>query len=164
MSKMRWLLIHTSLASVTNGAAAPATGTGGLVSCADSPFCSGPCTTMKEASLINLQVRIGGVSLFENPIVYNYDMFINHLRGAYSLNGGLELGLSSGLLDERKWSAGYGYVFVDLSRYENASQDEISKGLEVIGTNNSLAPVDYTFYVGHEQSFTLHTATGRVTM
>lgn len=149
-SRMRGLLIAPSLASVVNGAALPAT-SGGLVSCAESPFSSSPATCMKMASLINLQIKVGHKSLWETPRSYDYDMAMSEMR----------LG-ASGILGLKEWSSAYGYIYVDLSRYANDGDDMQSKGLEVIGTNNSLLSCDYNFFLFYENSFTLNVSTGKV--
>lgn len=154
VSKRRWLLIHTSIAAATNG--------NELIQPLNSPFTSSPATLLKEGSISNLQILIGGSPLFEDPKTYTYDMFMNEIRGAKSLYGGLEMGLSSGLLDERMWSEGHGWIFIDLSRAENAAADVASKSVEVKGTNNGQMAMDVRFFLAHEETFTLNTSTGKV--
>jgi len=163
-SKMRWLLIHTSLSSVANGAANANAVGGGVCAPMNSPFSSSPTTCMKHASLTNLQILVGGKPLYETPKSYTYQMFLEEIRGANSINGGLQLGLSSGLLDQRMWEEGYGYIFIDLSRYETDNEDLVSKPLEVRATNNTLNVCDYNFILGHEEEFTLNTASGKIEM
>ena len=163
-SKMRWLLIHTSLSSAVNGGANATDVGGGVCSTMNSPFSSSPTTCMKHASLTNLQILVGGKPLYETPKSYTYQMFLEEIRGANSINGGLQLGLSSGLLDQRMWEEGYGYIFIDLSRYETDNEDLVSKPLEVRATNNTLNVCDYQFYLGTEAEFTLNTASGKIEM
>lgn len=157
LSKMRWLLIHTSLNQAVNGSE-------GNVHPFNSPFTSCPMTTCKHASISDFQVKIAGSPLYENPKTYTYDMFMNEIRGANSLYGGLQLGLSSGLLNERMWSEGYGYIFVNLNDWckETEVQDATNRAIEVLGRNNTKKTVDYHFWVGIEQEFTLNSSTGKV--
>ena len=163
LSNIRWLLLCPHLSSITNGSSAPSNTTGGVCSVSESPFTSAPATCMPHASVTNFQIKVGGKPLWDSPRVYDYDMFMNEVRGNVSMNGGLQLGLSSGLIDQRKWAHGYGYIFVDLSRYGSDAEDLVSKGIRISGTNNTRCPVDYVCYIGHQQSFEISTSTGRIT-
>jgi hypothetical protein len=163
-SKMRYLLIHTSLSAGVNGAANATDLVGGVCSTANSVFSSSPATCMPYASLTNIQCLVGGQPLYETPLTYTYEQFQQHFRGFASMNGGLANGLSTGIISEREWDTGYGYVVIDLSRYETDAADNVSKPLEVRATNNSSCTVDLNFFLMTEAEFSISTTTGKVTM
>ena len=169
VSKPRWLLIHTSLSSRINGSSGAtdttfANGnTLGAFSTLNSPFSSSPATTLKSASITNLNIRVGGVNHYkQNNVNYSYEMYLNEIRTAGSIQGGEELGLSSGILSEKQWSEGYGYIFVDLSRSVNAAQDTMPRSVEIVGTNNSLNMVDLMCWIGYEKQIDLNVSTGKL--
>ena len=82
-----------------------------------------------------------------------------------SLNGGLMPGLTSGLIDIEAFESGYGYIYVDLSRYSaNEQMDNTPRNIEIIGRNNSINMVEQYIFVLTEREFTLNCATGKVSM
>ena len=81
-------------------------------------------------------------------------------RQANAVNGGLYLGLSSGILSQSDFENGYGFVYVDLSRNISQASDDTSRSIQVVGLNSSAVMVDYYCIVGYERSITLSTSTG----
>ena len=81
-------------------------------------------------------------------------------RQSNAINGGLSLGMSSGLLNQSDFENGYGYVYVDLSRKISQSSDDISRSIQIVGTNSSAVSVDYYCICGYERELTLSTSTG----
>ena len=77
-----------------------------------------------------------------------------------AVNGGLSLGLSSGLLSQSDFENGYGFVYVDLSRKISQASDDISRSIQVVGLNSSAVMMDYYCIIGYERSITLITSTG----
>ena len=168
VSKPRWLLIHMALAGKINGSANAtdtvfASGNATAFSTLESPFSSSPATTVKNASMTSFNVKVGGVNLYtQNNVSYTYEMYLNEIRSAGAIQGGHELGLSSGILSEKKWSSGYGYIFVDLSRNETIARDVMPRSIEIVGTNNTLNMVDIRAWIGYEKQIDLNVSTGKV--
>jgi hypothetical protein len=55
---------------------------------------------------------------------------------------GMTLGMSSGLLDQLDYEARYRFLVSDLSRCPSEASDNISKSIQVIGTNSGKYPID----------------------
>jgi len=170
LSKIRGLLISTHLASSINGSStATATSfsagnSAGAFSVMNSPFSSAPATCMKNASITQFNVRLGGVPVYPQNQDYTYEMFAEN-KMVNSLNGGLMTGLTSGLIDIEDFESGYGYIYVDLSRYSaNEQMDNTPRNIEIIGRNNSINMVEQYIFVLTEREFTLNCATGKISM
>ena len=164
ISKARWLLMVTSLSASVNGS----TGVGSYVagnapfSTFLSPFTSSPCTNVKGCSWTNFQVKVAGKNFYPSAISYSYDMYLQEMR-QLGVNGGLVQGVSSGLISLTDWeSGGYAFVYVDLSRKPDIATDQMSRSIEVSGTNNCLAMVDVVVYCGYSKDFTINTITGKL--
>jgi len=82
------------------------------------------------------------------------------VRGSNAINGGIGLGLSSGILSQQDWESGYRYIYVDLSRKASQAQDDISRSIQIIGTNSAAYALDIFAIVGYEREFTVSTGTG----
>ena len=149
--KMRYLLIHTSLADAANGNIPPHA----------SPFTSSPATCMPFSSITNFDVRIANKSIFAQPINYGYDQFAE-MRAHASISAGRDLGLSTGLISKSDYDNGYGYMWVDLGRYETDVSDNTLKNLQVRGVNNTQVAVHYRFFLATEHQFSMSTSTGLV--
>jgi hypothetical protein len=109
----------------------------------------------------NFNVLMSGVNLYQENINYNFLEFLNEVRTSNSLNGGLNLGISSGLISQSDWESGvYGYIYVDLSRRLSQATDDIARSIQVNYTNNSLQPLDLIWCVGYEREICLSTSTG----
>ena len=81
-------------------------------------------------------------------------------RQSNATNGGLSLGMSSGILSQSDFENGYGYVYVDLSRKISQASDDVSRSIQVVGTNASAVSVDYYCIIGYERGLTINTSTG----
>lgn len=81
-----------------------------------SPFDSAPATTAPLAELGQFQVLISNMNIFQRAIDYSFENFIEEMSLCNAINGGLGVGLTSGLIDFDKWINLYRYYVVDLSR------------------------------------------------
>jgi uncharacterized alkaline shock family protein YloU len=70
--------------------------------------------------------------------------------------------MSSGLIDKNAWSSGYNIVYVDLSKKISQAADDISRAIQITGTNGSLISVDYYVIVSYERELLLSTLTGNL--
>jgi hypothetical protein len=91
--------------------------------------------------------------------VKSVDGLVNLFAGN-ALNGGVSLGLSSGLLSQNDWENGYRFCYVDLSRRISQPNDDISRSLQVLFTNSAAFAMDYYFIIGYEKAITISTSTG----
>ena len=163
VSRMRYLLIYPFLASTINGSTnITDTANGGLVlgTPMNSPFTSCPSTTCPQAALTNMNILLSGTNLYQSNINYGFEHYLQEVRGSNAINGGLSLGMSSGLLSQGDWENGYRIGFFDLSRKVSQASDDISRSIQVVFTNASKVQMDYYYVIGYEREVTLSTATG----
>ena len=156
ISRPRYLIGIPQLASafVPNG------GTGTGYGPMASPFSSAPGTCCPQARLINFNVLLSGTNLYQNAYTMNFESFLQELRQCNCLNGGLDLGISNGLISQSDWENGYGFVFVNLDRKDSQANDDISRTIQVQYTNGSNVPIDYFWIVGFERTISINTSTG----
>ena len=160
--KMRHLIIHTCIAESINGSttgATPAVANGaGSYSPLASPFSCSPLTCCPEGSFSSFQVYVSGKPMFESPMEYSYEMFKEQYRNSnLAIDGDM-----SGLLNEKSWSEGYGYIFIDLMRKKNDAEDLVNQSLEIEFYNNTITPIDVRCFLAQEETIELTTQTGKV--
>jgi hypothetical protein len=166
VSRPRYLLIIPQMAAAINGSHKDTLGTtysagvGVLGTPMNSPFSSSPGTTAPHASITNLNVLVSGQTIYQSNYTYGFEQFLQEVRGSNAINGGISLGLSSGLLSQNDWENGYRFCYVDLSRRISQPNDDISRSLQVIFTNSAAYATDYYFIIGYEKQIVLSTSTG----
>jgi len=166
VSRPRYLLIIPQMAAAINGSNKDTLGTtysagvGVLGTPMNSPFSSSPGTTAPHASITNLNVLVSGQTIYQSNYTYGFEQFLQEVRGSNAINGGISLGLSSGLLSQNDWENGYRFCYVDLSRRISQPNDDISRSLQVIFTNSAAYATDYYFIIGYEKQIVLSTSTG----
>ena len=169
ISRPRYLLGLPYLSSQTNGtkdlrtntfsAGTNVTGTGTFSTMA-SPFSSSPGTLCPYHTCSGFNVLVSGVALYQSNLNAKFEHFLQEIRSANALNGGVPLQISSGLISQTDYEAGYGYMYVDLSRKTGQASDDISRSIQVILTNTSSCYVDYVWFVGYEREITVSLSTG----
>ena len=163
VSRMRYLLIYPFLSSVVNGSAnITDVANGGVVlgTPMNSPFTSCPSTTCPQAAITNGNILLSGTNLYQSNINYNFEHFLQEVRPSNSINGGLSLGMSSGLLSQSDWENGYRIHYFDLSRKVSQASDDISRSLQVVFTNASKVSMDYYYVIGYQREVQISTSTG----
>ena len=166
VSRPRYLLIVPQMAGAINGSAKDnlttsyTAGVGQLGTPMNSPFSSSPATTAPHASITNINVLVSGQTIYQSNYTYGFEEWLQEVRGSNALNGGISLGLSSGLLSQNDWENGYRFCYIDLSRRISQPNDDISRSLQVIFTNSASYAMDYFYIVGYEKSITISTSTG----
>ena len=130
----------------------------------NSPFSSSPGTTAPQASITNLNVLVSGQNIYQSNYMYDFEEFLQEVHGSNAINGGISLGLSSGLLSQNDWENGYRFCYVDLSRRISQPNDDISRSIQVMFTNSANYATDYYFIIGFEKSITISTSTGSLIM
>lgn len=125
-----------------------------------SPFDGVPSTTSPFAALKDLQFYVGNVPMYQSPITYDYDNWIqeNSLQG---VDGGLNKEVSSGLLSQRQWNQLYRYYTCDIGR-RMTSEDGASKAIQVSLTNATTCPMTVIAIVWYEREVVLDTVSGQV--
>ena len=168
VSRPRYLLVIPQMAAAVHGSAVATIGssfTAGTATSAlgtpmASPFSSAPATTCPLASMTNFNVLVSGSNIYQSSFQYGYEQFLEEIRGSNSINGGIPLGLSSGLLDSVSWENGYRFHYVDLSRRVSQANDDISRSIQVVFNNNSSVMCDYFYIIAYEREIVISTSTG----
>lgn len=124
-----------------------------------SPFASEPATTSPLAAIGDFNIQLAGVNIFQQNIQYDWELFVNELKGVNALNGGLVNGLTSGLITEYDFSMMYRYYVVDVSR-RLAAEDLVPKSIQILGKNLTRLTMDYYIFVEVEKSITIDLQTG----
>ena len=127
-----------------------------------SVFDSAPSTVAPQSALTDFNVLVSNMNIFQRNISYDFENFIEEISPANAINGGLDTGLTSGLIDFTAWSQNYRYYVVDLSR--RLAGDNTPKSLTVVGNNRSKFDVDYFFYVEYERHLSLDVESGHISV
>jgi hypothetical protein len=165
VSRARYLLLCPFISGTTNGSN-PILNQSQFIagvkagSPMNSPFSSCPGTSAPYANISNFNVLISGSALYQSNIQYKFEQFLNENRSSLGLNGGMTTGMSSGIIGQSDFEAGYGFVYVDLSRKQSQTSDDISRSIQAVFQNNSGVSIDYYAIIGYEREITVSTSTG----
>jgi len=97
-----------------------------------SPFSSSPATCCPLARVSNFNIFLSGVAVFQQPLNYGYEFFLNEVRRSKSVYGGQVRGLSSGLISQNDWEFAYPFIYVDvMSRVPNMAVDNAAKAVQI---------------------------------
>ena len=160
VSRPRYLIGIPMLASSYVPSAALNIGGGCGYSPMNSPFSSAPGTTCPQARLTNFNVLLSGSNIYQEAYTYTFTSFLQELRQCNCLNGGLDLGISNGLISSSDYENGYGYVFVNLERKDSQASDDISRSVQVMFTNGSNVALDVFWVIGYSREISISTSTG----
>lgn len=125
-----------------------------------SPCDGVPSTTSPFAALKDLQLYVGNVPMFQQPVSMDWTTFCNEVA-QNGLDGGLVDQASSGLLSQRTWNQLYRYYTVDVGRRSNSS-DGASKSIQIQCTNATACPMSVIAIIWYEREITVDTASGMV--
>lgn len=81
-----------------------------------SPFSSTPGTTTPLVGLTNINVALNGSNIFNNQIRYEFEEFMNEVKEKNAIDGGVNTGLTCGLVSAYEWSNAYRYYVFNLER------------------------------------------------
>jgi hypothetical protein len=126
-----------------------------------SPFDMAPATT-SNASLINLQVAVGGVNVLANVISYGFEEFIQQVSLYEKINAG-DFGLSCGLISQAHYENAYRVYYVDLSR-ANIADLMTPRNITISFTNNSLQALDIQVFTEYFREGVVDVETGLVSV
>jgi hypothetical protein len=136
-------------------------GNGGVIAPANSPFSTSPNTTANGA-ITNFNVLVSGTNLWQQNLNYSSENFIHELRKTSAINDGLSLGMSSGLINQLEYEAGYRFIVADLSRTPSEASDNIAKSIQVIGSNTSGVPIDILWFLEFEREIEIDIGSGNL--
>lgn len=125
-----------------------------------SPFDSAPATCAPRSCLKNFNVLVSNINVFQRNIDYSFENFMEEVALTNALNGGLDTGMTSGLIDYAKWKDNYRYYVVDLSR--RIQGDNTPKSLSIMGTNGSNLPLTMWCFVEYRRHLEINVETGHV--
>jgi hypothetical protein len=123
-----------------------------------NPFASEPGTTSPCGLITQFNIQVSGSNIFQQSQQYDYDTFLNELRSINAINGGNSTGLTSGLIDQTKFQFGLRYYVADLSR--RLPKDDISRSIQILGTNNTSLTFDYMVFVAYQRSLKIDLRSG----
>lgn len=124
-----------------------------------SPFNTDGCGTCSPYVLSNFQVQIGGKNVFNNPINYNYELYLSELQN-YGVNSNLTTGMTSGRISLHDWNNNYGFIVVDLSRRYNVD-DDASLSVQISGTFTSLKAMDLYCFLEYQKEGQIDVTNGQ---
>ena len=152
-SKVRGLLIVPTLAQPST----PAT----QLSALQSPYTSAGATVAPFSFCNNLNVMVGGKTIWQKPIIYTYDDFLREQFGINGPNGNDLDGLRTGLISEYDFMHGYGFQFINLERKIGES-DSMPVSVDVTFLNGTAFPMSYNFFLFYEKRFIIDLTTGKM--
>lgn len=163
------LLVIPQISALVNGtstgslSASSNAGQTGAFAPSNGPFSSAPSTCMPYGYVTNFNVLVNGVQHYPSNELYTWERFLQEIpqRG---LNGNYDHQLSSGLISYSDYQTGYGFIYVDLSRYSSKGEYDVKKAYSVIFNNASAVTCDYTILLIYEKSMRLSVATGDLLM
>ncbi|KAL8001802.1 hypothetical protein Plhal703r1_c17g0078751 [Plasmopara halstedii] len=112
------------------------------------PLTTIPATTSSIASLNNLQVTVGSIPIWNNPISFGYDLFVQEMSKS-GVDGGLDDLTSAGLLSQRLWESLYCFIAVDSGRHL-PSEDGAQKSIVISNTSNCAYPLTIYYHLWRE--------------
>ncbi|ETO82425.1 hypothetical protein F444_03428 [Phytophthora nicotianae P1976] len=124
------------------------------------PLSTIPATTSPFAALKNLQVTVGNIPIWNNPVSFGYDLFVQEMSKS-GVDGGLDDVTTAGLLNQRLWESLYRFVAVDTGR-RLPSEDGAQKSIVISGTSNCDYALTIYYHVWREVVATVDTAMGTV--
>lgn len=125
-----------------------------------SPFSTVPATTSPFASLKNLQLTVGNVPVWNNPVSFGYDLFMQEMAKS-GVDGGLDSITSAGVISQRQWESLYRFIAVDIGR-RLPSEDGAAKSIIVSGTSNCAYALTIYYHIWREVVATVDTSMGTV--
>jgi hypothetical protein len=159
--KIRGVLIIPFISSSTYGSVNTSLITSNNTTFAQyqSPFDTAAATTA-PISLINLQIKVGGVSVLqEAPYIYTFENFIEQIS-LYERINSADIGLKNGIFNQYFWENSR-YYYVDCSRGDLADQLS-TRDVTISFQNNSLQTIDIFVFTEKFDEFIIDCETGQI--
>ena len=74
-----------------------------------------PGTTSPGLDITNFNVQLGMTTVYQNPVNYNYEFFLQQFKDNY-MNGGQDFVFGSGLITQEMWEKNYKIFPINLTR------------------------------------------------
>ena len=133
-----------------------------LITPLQSLFASEGGTTSPYIQFYNTNVQVSGVNAFSSNQLYDFDTFINELRGAHSLNGGIPDVLNSGLISYDMFESNYRYFYANLGR-RISGESRVPKSINfqtTLLTGSTITNVDLYCFVEYERTLKIDVLSG----
>jgi len=153
LARMKRLVIIPVLSASGNGTLA--------IEPQASPYTVDGVGTTSACRISNFNVQLSGSNVYSNPINYSYEHFLLEQDGNDGVNGGQEMGTSSGQISLKDFESNYGYMVVDLSR-RNKFDDNVPLSVQVSGTVSSGKALDLLCYIEYEKDVVIDITTGQL--
>ena len=101
-----------------------------------------------------------GSNVWSNSRTYDWELFNWELYGVNSINGGQELGLSTGLLNYTDFQNNYKYIYVNLER--RLTDNTSYKSISINGKNPQSVDINYHIFVLSKKKVHLNVETGKL--
>ena len=123
-----------------------------------SCFSTVPGTTSPFCAIRNLQITVGNLPMYNNPVNFDYHQYL--MEAAESgFHGGIDDEVSSGLITERQWHQLHRFITCDIGR-RLPSEDGASKSIIVSGVNNTNYALTIWYHVLRDAVVSVDTAMG----
>ena len=119
-----------------------------------------PATTSPFAALKDVQILVANKPIFNNPVQYDADLFLQEIA-QLGADGGLNNEFDSGLLSAQDWDRLYRYYYVNVGR-RIESEDGSSKSVMVQCSNATQCNMRVIAMIFYEKEITVDTSMGRV--
>ena len=127
-----------------------------------SPYSSAPSTNGAQCEINQVNVLVNNIPIYRQALNQTYDNYINEFRPNLSIDGGMNYGLSSGLVSQRMYESGLYKVYVfDLQNHEPSFDDTQTK-VDVQFTNCGNVTFDAMAFLTFEKSVFLNTDIGQL--
>jgi hypothetical protein len=155
LAKMKRLIVCPFVAAGAHGSDNAGTSFSPLV----SPFTCEP-STCSPYLITQYNVNLGGLQIYPQNVVYNYEMFLNEMNGAFGINANKTTGLCSSRISQIDYNNTYGYLVSDLSR-RLPEDDTTAISVSITGTNAGAKALDLQVYIEYERSMTIDLLSGK---
>lgn len=117
--------------------------------------------TCSPVALNDFNILLSGASLLQSNYRYSYEMFMEQLRSAGAINGGMTDGFTSGIIDQVAFENNYGYMVVDTARMLDIER-EVPKSVQLLTQIQapSGVSVDLYTYICYKNDFAIDALTG----
>lgn len=122
-----------------------------------SPFTD--CQTVPH-QISKLNLRISGVPLYNIPVEYSHQFFLNQIAG-FSNYGLQEKTSASGLIDLQDFQSTMGYIVFDLRNIEGGSEN-VKKSLEIVADIDAPSTIRLVCLIEYTRNVTIDCMTGDV--
>lgn len=122
-----------------------------------SAFDTSPATSSPFATMDQLQVYVGNVPIYQNPISMDYEAFKFEMAQT-GLYGDMNDSSTSGLLSEQLWTQNHRWYTTDIGR-RTGSDDGSSKSVQISYRNPNKLGQRVHGHLYHEKRYVIDTAT-----